>query len=142
MKYIAVITMSFLGLFLSLSTQADGSKVVLGGYCSVAYVAANKALYGDPKYQSDHEGKTYYFINGDAKQVFDKEPSKFAKAIKYDGYCATGVALGKKLLTDPTLFSNVDGKVYLFSSKDAKDAFDKDSKGMAAKAEANWPQLK
>ena len=142
MKFFAIITLVISGLLMSLASLADGSKVVLGGYCAVAYVAAQKALYGDPKYQSEYEGKTYYFINDDAKQAFDKEPTKFAKAIKYDTYCATGVALGKKLLTDPTLFSIAEGKVYLFSSEGAKDVFDKDPKGMNAKAEANWDKLK
>ena len=141
MKYFAIATLVVSSLLISLASQADGSKVVLGGYCAVAYVAAQKALYGDPKYQSEYEGKTYHFINDDAKQAFDKEPTKFVKAIKYNAYCATGVALGKKLLTDPKLFSTVDGKVYLFSSQEAKDAFDKDPKGMIAKAEGNWAEL-
>ena len=142
MKYFAIVIFALSSFMLSAALQADGSKVVLGGYCAVAYVAAQKALYGDPKYQSEYKGKTYHFINDDAKKAFDKEPAKFAKAIQYDTYCATGVALGKKLLTDPALFSIVNGKVYLFSSQGAKDAFDKDPKGMIAKAEANWDKLK
>ena len=122
-------------------TFASGSKVKLGGYCAVAYVGAQKALFGNPDFASDYEGSSYYFINKDAKAMFDKEPTKFVNGIKYDAWCATGVALGKKLATDPKLFSEVDGKVYLFSSADAKAMFDKDKNGMIKKAESSWPKL-
>ena len=86
MKHSAIVIFILSSLMLSATVQADGSKVVLGGYCSVAYVAAQKALYGDPKYASEYEGKTYHFINDDAKKAFDKEPAKFANAIQYDTY--------------------------------------------------------
>ena len=116
--------------------------MALGGYDAVAYATTQKALYGDPKYASEFEEKIYYFNNNNAKKAFDKEPAKLTSSIKYDAYCATGVALGKKLVTLPNLFSIVDGKVYLFSAQGAKDMFDKDLKGMIAKAEANWNKLK
>lgn len=141
MKFFTIVALMLSSLTISPALQADGSKVVLGGYCPVGYVAAQKTIHGDPKYASEYEGKTYYLSSQGAKEMFDKEPEKFTKAIKYDSYCATGVALGKKLATDPGLFSTANGKVYLFSSQGAKDAFDKDPKGMIAKAEANWKTL-
>lgn len=121
---------------------ADGSAVQLGGYCAVAYVGAQKALFGNPDFQSNYEGKTYLFINKDAKGMFDKEPKKFVSAIQYDAWCATALAMGKKLKTDPKLFSNIDGKVYLFSSAKAKEVFDKDSAKMIKKADDTWSSVK
>ena len=141
MKSSTLVALVLSSFIMSPILQADGSKVALGGYCPVGYVAAQKAVYGDPKFASEYEGQTYYLSSQGAKEMFDKDPAKFAKTIKYDSYCATGVALGKKLATDPDLFSTVDEKVYLFSSQGAKDAFDKDPKGMVAKAEANWKKL-
>ncbi len=121
---------------------ADGTKVKLGGYCAVAYVGAQKALYGNAEFQSDYEGGTYFFINKDAKAMFDKEPKKFVTAIQYDTWCATALAMGKKLATDPKLFSIVGGKVYLFSSAKAKEMFDKDSANMIKKADETWSKVK
>ncbi len=59
-------------------------------------------------------------------------------AIQFDAYCATGVALGKKISSNPKLASYANGKTYLFSSEDAKKMFDKDVSGMIAKADTNW----
>lgn len=141
MKTKLMIALLIGSVFASFNSYADGSKVQLGGYCAVGYVGANKAVYGDPKFASEYEGKTYYLSSEGAKKMFDAEPAKFAEAYQYDTYCATGVALGKKLATDPSIFSTIDGKIYLFSSQGAKDAFDKDQKGMLAKAEKNWKKL-
>ena len=55
--------------------------------------------------------------------------------------CATGLAMGKKIATDPALFSVLDGKVYFFSSKGAKDTFDKMPKDFITKADAQAKKL-
>lgn len=126
---------------LSFAAHADGSKVQLGGYCPVAYVSANKALPGDLKVTSEVDGKVYAFINDGARKAFDAEPKKFITAIQYEAWCATGLAMGKKIPSDPALFSSLDGKVYLFSSKGAKEAFDKAPKEFIAKADVQARKL-
>jgi YHS domain-containing protein len=113
--------------------------VALGGYCPVAYVAMNHAMKGDPQHKSTHQGRTYHFANADAKKMFDQAPAKYVPA--YDGLCATGVAQGMKLQSDPTLFTVHDGRAYLFSNAEAKAMFDKDKTGIIAKADANWPNV-
>jgi YHS domain-containing protein len=123
------------------SALADGSKVQLGGYCPVAYVSANKALPGDLKVTSEVDGKVYAFIDDGAKKAFDAEPQKFIQAMQYEAWCATGLAMGKRIASDPALFSVVDGKVYLFSSKGAKDLFDKTPAEFIAKADAQAKKL-
>ncbi len=112
----------------------------IDGYCPVAYVLADKAIKGKPEFSAEHEGKTYWFVSEDAKQAFVKEPQKFA--VKYDSWCATGVAYGKKITSDPKVFTVYDGAVYLFSNADAKKVFDKDKDGLARKADQNWGSLK
>lgn len=120
---------------------ADGSAVALGGYCPVAYVAANKALYGDAKFASVVNGHTYHFIDADAKKLFDADPMKFVTPIQYDAWCATALAQGIKVASDPSQFTLAGGKVYLFSNAEAKKAFDKDQAGMIKNADANWKKL-
>ncbi|MDX2014899.1 MAG: YHS domain-containing (seleno)protein [Myxococcaceae bacterium] len=134
-------TLAALVVSSAVTAFADGSKVKLGGYCPVAYVSANKALPGDLKVTSEVDGRVYAFINEGAKKAFDADPQKFTSAIQYDAWCATGLATGKRIPSDPALFSVVDGKVYLFSSKGAKDTFDKAPKELVAKADAQAKKL-
>ena len=111
----------------------------LGGYCPIAYIAMNKAVEGDPKISLDYAGQHYVFTNADAKKMFEADPPKYDVA--YDGYCATAMSMGKKLESDPTLFTVDEGETYLFSSAEAKKMFDADPAGVVQKADAQWATL-
>ncbi len=117
----------------------EGKEAAIGGYCPVAYVKAKMAVKGDPQYTSSDGELLYQFSSAAAKKMFDQEPAKYRVA--YDGWCATGVAMGKKIASDPKVFSVQEGTTYLFSSAEAKAAFDKDPKMMTTKASAAWPKL-
>ena len=110
-----------------------------GGYCPVAYVAMNKAIKGDPKISLDYAGEHYVFANADAKKMFEAAPSKYSVA--YDGYCATAMAMGKKLESDPAIFTVEGGVTYLFSTAEAKKMFDGNPEGTVKKADAQWAKL-
>jgi YHS domain-containing protein len=116
-----------------------GHQAALDGYCPVAYVAMNKAVKGDPDIYMEYGGEHYVFANADAKKMFEADPSKYAVA--YDGYCATAISMGKKLESDPTVFSVEDGETYLFSSADAKKMFDSKPDGIIEKADEQWALL-
>lgn len=120
-------------------TKSADSKVELDGYCPVAYLVMEKAVEGDAKYSSTYEKETYYLANAKAKEMFDAEPVKYLP--KYDGYCATAVAMGKMMESDPQLFSVYNGSTYLFSSKMAKESFDKDPKMTIKNADKNFAAL-
>lgn len=115
------------------------SAPAIGGYCPVAYVAAGKALKGDAKFSSKHAGRTYWFVSADAKKLFDAAPAKYT--IAYDGYCATAVAEGMKVTSDPTQFTVKDGVSYLFYNADAKQLFDADIAKWKSEADTNWPKV-
>jgi YHS domain-containing protein len=115
------------------------AEAALGGYCPVAYSAMDKAVKGDPKFTSVHDGKTYHLTNAKAKKMFDKAPQDYTVA--YDGWCATAMAHGKKKESDPTLFVVSNGTTYLFSSKKAKAMFNEDVSSTIAKADSNWQTL-
>ena len=123
----------------SAAKDAKSSHTALQGYCPVAYVAMNKAVKGDPKISSLVEGHRYQFSNADAKKVFDMDPSKYQVA--YDGWCATAVSMGKKVKSDPKLFTVYGGKTYLFSNAEAKKTFDGMPDGVIQKADEQWAAL-
>ena len=120
------------------SKSAD-SQIALDGYCPVAYLAMEKSVEGDSKYSSTYDGKTYYLANADAKKMFDSDPEKYLP--KYDGYCATAVAMDKLVESEPHLFSVYDGATYLFSNQMAKESFDKDPQMTIKNANKNFSSL-
>lgn len=137
-KIMLGMTLSFLGIF-AVKAQAPQAKVEIEGYCPVAYHVMHKAVKGNPDYASTYQGKTYYFVKGDAKKMFDQSPEKFVPA--YDGYCATAMAMGKKVKSDPTIFTEYKGKTYLFSNKMAKEKFDNNKEMMVEKANKAFAKM-
>jgi len=124
---------------LVLAGEQETGDVALGGYCPVGYGAAGKAVKGDPNFVSEYEGETYYLANAMAKEMFDKAPASYVVA--YEGWCATAVANGMKVDSDPTVFVVRDGTTYLFSNEKAKAMFTEDAAGLVAMADKNWPEV-
>ncbi len=124
------------------SFAADHAKpapLALQGYCPVAYVAMGKAVKGDAHFSSTVDGHRYLFANADAKKMFDAEPAKYTVA--YDGYCATAAAMGHKVKSSPRYFSVHGGRTFLFSTAEAKKAFDGMPDDVAKKADEAWPKV-
>lgn len=103
----------------------DASKPApaLNGLCPAAYLLQGNAVKGDPAIQSTFQGEVYYFSSADAKKQFDAAPGKFLP--QFGGLCTTalGGTYGNRFLGEPDLFDVHDGKVYLFSSERAKQAY-------------------
>lgn len=117
------------------ATDAASKNPAIGGYCPVAYVKMGKAVKGDARRSSERDGQVFLFSAPQAKELFDKSPDQFRVA--YHGYRATGVAMGKRISSNPELFTVQKGVTYLFSSTEAKGMFDKDPDGTVAKADRN-----
>lgn len=137
--FAAVVLTVAAGSSLAAKNEKVASTPALHGYCPVAYVAMGKAVKGDARVSVVHEGQRYLFTNADAKKMFAASPGKYEVA--YGGWCATAVAMGKKLESDPTLFTVHDGRTFLFSSADAKKAFDEGPDGVVEKADEQWAGL-
>jgi len=131
-----------ISMVLSINAQDAKSvdaKIELDGYCPVAYLVMEKTVEGDAKYSFTYEGETYYLANADAKKMFDADPEKYLP--KYDGYCATAVAMDKLMESDPQLFSVYDGATYLFSNQMAKESFDRNPEMTIKNANKNFASL-
>lgn len=121
------------------SAFAGDTSVALDGYCPVCYIAAGKAVKGTKEFAVAHKEQTYYFVNTDAMKAFQAEPSKFLP--QYDGFCAYGMSLGKKFPSDPTVFTVIDGKIYLNKDASIGKLFAKNTKKHIAKADAAWKPM-
>lgn len=136
---VLILAISFAFTVNAQTEKKQKEEVALHHYCPVSYLAMNKAIKGDEKFSSVYKGKKYYFLNADAKKMFNAEPTKYLP--KYDGYCVTALAMGKKLESDPEIFSVYKAATYLFSNKMAKDEFDKSPDMIIKNADKNLAVL-
>lgn len=122
------------------SINLSQQNVAIAGHDPVAYFVANQASKGDRKYSATHQGATYYFASASNRDAFKANPAKYAP--QFGGFCALGVALGKKLDVDPTVWKVVDDKLYFNVNRDVQAKWNEDIPGNLVKAQANWPLLK
>lgn len=128
-----------------LSTQAlaldySHSTPGLSGYDPVAYFTDGKPVRGSGYHVATFKGVTYAFASEEHKETFEADPEKYVPA--YGGYCAYGVAVGKKFVADPEVWKIVDGKLYVNLDRDIQRKWQKDVPGYIQAADANWLKIK
>jgi YHS domain-containing protein len=112
----------------------------IDGYDAVAYFTDSQPVEGSSDFTYDWMGATWRFANAEHRDMFAADPEKYAPA--YGGYCAYGVAKGKKPSIDPEAWAIVDGRLYLNLSKKVQALWQKDIPGYIAKADQVWPTIK
>lgn len=123
----------------STGTTLSGAGVALRGDDAVALATGLAVKAGQAKYTVEHDGVAYYFSSQETMKAFAADPERYMP--QYGGFCAFGVAIGKKLDADPHYADIVDGKLYLFLNAVAFEKYKEDKAGTLAKAEKNWPAM-
>ncbi len=123
----------------STGTTLSGAGVALRGDDAVALATGLAVKAGEAKYTVEHDGVAYYFSSQETMKTFAADPERYMP--QYGGFCAFGVAIGKKLDAAPRYADIVDGKLYLFLNAVAFEKYKEDKAGTLAKAEANWPAM-
>lgn len=119
--------------------NADSDGVVLHGYDPVAYFTGNAAMKGDAKYKATYQGGTYYFASDANRNLFKKDPAKYAP--QYGGYCAVAVSMGQLEDADPKMFTIHNDKLLVQRNEKAHQMFLSNSDGLHQKADERWPEL-
>lgn len=98
--------------------------VAIEGFCPVSYQTVGAPTPGVPNFASEYSGYTYFLASAKAKELFDKDPGRYAPQI--GGMCPVGLGgpYGNKFASDPRVFAVIDKKLYLISSARAKRSFD------------------
>lgn len=109
------------------------------GYDLVSYHQETGPVRGSGYHVAHHNEVAYLFANEENKTIFEANPEKYLPA--YNGFCAYGVALGKKFHTDPTVYEIVEGKLYLNLDNGIQKEWSKDIPGNIVKADENWKSL-
>jgi YHS domain-containing protein len=146
MKLINALFLAILVIFgATLSTAAFArdyahSRLGLGGYDPVAYFTDGKPMKGSGFHEAIYQGVTYVFASEDHKKQFMVNPERYLPA--YGGYCAYGVAVGKKFVADPEVWKIVEGKLYLNLDGNIQQKWQKDISGYVKKADAIWSEIR
>ncbi len=117
----------------------DKSGVIIEGYDPVAYFTDNKPVKGSAQFTAKYEGATYRFASAAHKELFDKEPKKYAP--QYGAFCGYAVSIGKLRPVDPTIYQIENGRLILQHTQQAYNLFNKDLRENTARADKNWPGL-
>lgn len=123
----------------STGTTLSGSGVALRGDDVVALATGLEVQAGYAKYTVERDGVAYYFASEETMKQFQANPERYMP--QYGGFCAFGVAIGKKLDAAPRYADIVDGKLYVFLNAVAFAKYKEDKEGTLAKAEQNWPAM-
>lgn len=145
-KLIVLGLFAVLGYFVAVSVDVQAAEdyvvaeVGADGYDVVSYFTESEAVRGNGKYTHVHDGVTYLFSSEENKNAFAGNPERFLPA--YGGYCAYGVAVGKKFYSDPEVWEIVDGTLYLNLDRDIQKKWREDKAGNIRKADTNWENIK
>lgn len=123
----------------STGTTLSGAGIALRGDDAVALATGLDVTPGHAKYTVERDGVAYYFSSEKTMKAFAADPERYMP--KYGGFCAFGVAIGKKLDAAPRFADIVDGKLYVFLNEVAFAKYKEDKAGTLAKAEKNWPAM-
>lgn len=104
--------------------KARAPLIGIKGYDPVSYFTENRPVKGAPAHHYDFDETRYHFSSPKNRSLFADNPARYEP--QFGGLCATGIAFGKKSESDPTQWAVVDGKLYVFSSLEAKEMAVKD----------------
>ena len=119
--------------------NAKKNQLAVKGYDVVAYFTIGAPTPGSEDFEYVWRDVRWRFSSMEHKVAFESDPTKYTP--RYGGYCAGGMALGRRAPIDPEAFVIVDGKLYLNFDKPTAEEFRATPEESIAKADANWEQM-
>lgn len=127
-------------LVVAVTAQAQKAPpVALKGNDPVSYFNPGRPAKGASKINYDFDESRYLFSSAKNKELFAANPDRYAP--QFSGLCATGLSMGMKSEADPNVFLVRDGKLYVFSSVEAREMVEKDP-ALLKKAQEAWQHRK
>jgi YHS domain-containing protein len=115
-------------------------RLGLKGYDPVAYFTLSAPTPGVAQYEYVYDGVRYHFANARHRDLFKANPEKYAP--QFGGSCANNMANGVRRESDPTLWTIINGNLYVFAGAAGADRFRKEAQSLAPQANSNWKTLK
>ena len=120
------------------NTTSEGAdaNLMLKGHDPVAYFTEGRHVPGKPDIKAEHDGVTYRFASAEHRDLFVKQPGKYAP--QYGGFCANGIAYAIPWGGDPDTWAIIDGKLYIFGGEGSRRYFLMDERQNLALADSYW----
>ncbi len=112
---------------------------LLRGDDAVALATALEVTPDRAIYTVERDGVAYYFGTEESMDQFRENPDLYVP--QFGGFCAYGVAQGKKLDANPHFAEIVDGRLYAFLNAAAFALYLEDREGTIEQAWENWPGM-
>lgn len=119
----------------------DKNKLALQGYDAVSYFNGGP-VEGAKEFATKYAGATYYFVDAKDRDAFLAAPDKYLPA--YGGWCATAMALNKKVEISPENYKITNGRLFLFYKNFLSNAiadWNADEPKSTAAADTYWHGL-
>lgn len=120
---------------LALAPAAVAQSPALNGHDPVAYFVEGRPVKGVASIAYDFDDSRYYFSKPKHRELFAADPDRYSP--QFGGLCTVGLSKGVKAQADPSVWKIVDGKLYVFSSVQAREAAEKDP-ALLARAHQNF----
>lgn len=117
----------------------DAAGLALQGYDPTSYVLDGGPRKGVASIARDYQGATYYFVDNDHKNAFEKEPARFVP--QFGGFCGYAASINKVSPVNPEIWQIQNGRLVLQHTPEAFALYNADAAGSYARAERNWPGL-
>jgi hypothetical protein len=136
---ISVVFLLMTGFGSTAARELSTGEVAIKGYDAVAYFKAGKALKDGDAFTCKWHNMIWHFLNKENRDLFAADPEKYTP--QYDGWCAWAMTESRKAITNPEVWTIVEGKLYLQCSLSAYEKWSKDIPGNIKKADENWLNL-
>jgi YHS domain-containing protein len=117
-----------------------GPGLAVHGHDVVAFFIDGVPTLGTAELAHVYDNATYRFASQANLDAFKADPAKYAPV--YGGFCAYGVAVGKKFDGDPRFWKVVAGRLYLNLDGDVQAKWLEDVPGNITEADANWTEIR
>ncbi len=117
-----------------------GPGLAVHGHDVVAYFRGGTPLLGSDAHAYAYKGGTYRFADQANLDAFKADPETYVPA--FGGFCAYGVAVGKKFDGDPRYWKIVNGRLYLNLNADIAAKWAEDVSGYVATANGKWTGIR
>jgi YHS domain-containing protein len=99
-------------------------EVMLKGHDPVGYFTVGLPMPGRAELRAEHAGMAYRFANETNRRLFITSPERYAP--QFGGLCANGMVYALPTAGQSDAFKIIDGRLYLFANRRARQYFEMD----------------
>jgi hypothetical protein len=113
--------------------------LAIDGFDPVSYFVDAAARLGRAEYEFRYRGAVWRFRNPGNQAAFAADPGDFEP--RFGGYDPIAIGRGAPTPGNPEIWLVLGHSLYLFHSRDSRDAFAAEPARALAQAEAKWPDV-